>query len=155
ERLGATFLDREGQQRPCIMGCYGIGVGRVLGAAVEQNHDERGILWPAAIAPFHIYLAALSMDQPEIAEQATSAYQAFTKAGLEVLFDDRVETPGVKFNDADLLGLPVRVTVSPRTLRNDAAEIKGRLEAEGRQVPLEGLVAEVRQIVERLVAQRA
>ncbi|MBI4498346.1 MAG: proline--tRNA ligase [Chloroflexi bacterium] len=155
ERLGATFLDREGQQRPCIMGCYGIGVGRLMAAAVEQNHDERGIIWPAAIAPMHLYLAALNMDQPEVAETATRLYQEFTRAGLEVLFDDRLETAGVKFNDADLLGLPLRVTVSPRTLRNQAAEVKGRTEAEGRQVPLERVVTEVQEAVGRLVAQRA
>ncbi|MCX6023364.1 MAG: proline--tRNA ligase [Chloroflexi bacterium] len=153
--FGCTFLDREGQQHPAIMGCYGIGVTRLLGAAVEQNHDDRGILWPAAIAPLHVSLVALNIDQAPVQEAATRAYDDMRAAGLEVLFDDRSDSAGVKFSDADLIGLPVRVTVSPRTLRTQSAEVKLRAEAESRNVPLADLAAEVKAIIETLVSRRA
>ncbi|MBI2887636.1 MAG: proline--tRNA ligase [Chloroflexi bacterium] len=136
EALGAVFLDAEDRERPIIMGCYGIGVGRLLAAAVEQNHDERGIIWPPAIAPYQVYLCALNMDTPEVSQQARELYQQLQQAGVQVLFDDRVESAGVKFNDADLLGLPLRVTISPRTLAKEAVEVKARTEREATLVPL-------------------
>ncbi|MBI2858044.1 MAG: proline--tRNA ligase [Chloroflexi bacterium] len=126
ERLGATFLDESGMSKPAVMGCYGIGVGRLMAAAVEQNHDDKGMVWPAPIAPYHIYLCALSMDRPEVVSAANHVYENLAAAGIEVLYDDRIESPGVKFNDADLLGLPIRVTVSPRTLKTMSVEIKRR-----------------------------
>lgn len=140
ETLGAAYLNREGRQQPIIMGCYGIGVGRVLAAVVEQSHDEHGILWPLSVAPFPVHLCALSMDNPQVAAAAQAAYQDLTKAGLGVLFDDRLESPGVKFNDADLIGCPLRLTISPRTLTQASAEVKSRAEKEARLVPLEDLV---------------
>jgi prolyl-tRNA synthetase len=137
EKLGAYYLDRDGSQKLIVMGCYGIGIGRLLAAAIEQNHDERGIIWPVPIAPYHIYLCPLSLDEPEIASEAEELYHKLTAQGLEVLFDDRLESAGVKFNDADLLGLPIRLTLSPRTLRAGSAEIKRRAEKEAELVPLE------------------
>ena len=136
EALGATFLDSEGKERPIIMGCYGIGVGRLLAGAVEQNHDERGIVWPEAIAPYRVHLVALNMDNPEVGPKAWELYAALRKAGIEALFDDRVESAGVKFNDADLIGLPIRVTISPRTLAQNVVELKRRTEKEVALVPL-------------------
>ena len=114
EKMGATFLDREGVAKPIIMGCYGIGIGRLMAAAIEQNNDEKGIIWPLPIAPYQVHLVALSPDSPQVGEAAEKLYEELQAAGLEVLFDDRLESPGVKFNDADLLGMPLRLTVSPR-----------------------------------------
>lgn len=143
EAFGATFTDAQGQEVPMIMGCYGIGVSRVLAAAVEQNNDERGIVWPAAIAPYHVYLCALNADNPDVEQQAEQLYQGLRGAGIEVLFDDRIESAGVKFNDADLLGLPIRVTVSPRNLAAGSVELKQRTQKETVLVPLAEAVARI------------
>ncbi|MBI4234534.1 MAG: proline--tRNA ligase [Chloroflexi bacterium] len=140
ELLGAYFLDREGRQRPLIMGCYGIGVGRLLAAAIEGNHDERGICFPPAIAPYQVYLAALNVEDAKVAEGAGHLYEDLQRAGVEVLYDDRGESAGVKLNDADLLGFPVRVVVSPRTLKQNSAEVKPRREQAAALVPLDTVV---------------
>lgn len=144
QRLGAFYLDREGQQRPIIMGCYGIGVGRLLAAVVEQHHDEAGITFPPTVAPFHVYLIGLNLEDPQVAERAERLYQSLQEAGIEVLYDDRQESAGVKFNDADLLGFPVRVVVSPRTIRQGAAEVKRRKATQAETVPLDKVVEKVR-----------
>ena len=145
EALGASFLDSEGQQHPIIMGCYGIGVGRLLAAAVEQNNDENGIVFPPPIAPYQAHLVGLNLSDPEVAEASEKLYQALEAGGIEVLYDDREDAAaGVKFNDADLLGLPVRLVVSPRNLKGGVVEVKGRTESEAGNVPLEGAVEEVR-----------
>ena len=143
EKLGASFLDQDGVSRPAVMGCYGIGLGRLLAAIVEQNHDDKGIIWPLSVAPYQIYLCLLHPDSPEIASAAEKAYQELENAGIEVLFDDRDESPGVKFNDADLLGIPLRLTLSPRTLQNQSIEAKWRTEKETELLPLENLAAEI------------
>ncbi|MBI4236045.1 MAG: proline--tRNA ligase [Chloroflexi bacterium] len=122
----ATFLNRDGVEKPIIMGCYGIGVGRLLGAAIESHHDEKGILFPPALAPFPVHLVALNQERSDVRDAAESVYVGLQAAGVEVLYDDREESAGVKFNDADLLGMPVRVTVSPRTLREGKVELKRR-----------------------------
>lgn len=136
EKMGAQFTDAEGNPHPIVMGCYGIGLGRLLAAAVEQNHDERGIIWPAPIAPYQVYLCLLRPENPQVAEAADNLYEEMTAQGIEVLYDDRNESPGVKFNDADLLGIPIRVTISPRTLEKDSVEVKKRLEKESELMPL-------------------
>ncbi|MBI3978154.1 MAG: proline--tRNA ligase [Chloroflexi bacterium] len=137
EKLGATYLDRDGQQKAIYMGCYGIGTGRLMAAAIEQNHDAKGIIWPESIAPYRVHLTALSVDQPAVAEAANRLYEQLRAAGCEVLYDDRVESPGVKFNDADLLGIPLRITVSPRTLKSESVELKRRRSPETMLVPLD------------------
>jgi prolyl-tRNA synthetase len=134
DAMGATFLDAEGRQRPLVMGCYGIGVGRLLAAAVEANHDGDGIIFPYSIAPYHVHLLPIGRD-PEPYRVAEELYAKWTAEGREVLLDDRDESPGVKFKDADLIGLPVRVTVSPRTLEQDAVEVKLRAEEHREVVP--------------------
>jgi len=149
ENLGAYFLDRNGISQPIIMGCYGIGLGRLLAAAVEQNHDDKGIVWPVAIAPYHIYLCPLRPENSDVAETTEKIYKDLTSANLEVLFDDRDESPGVKFNDADLLGIPLRLTVSPRTLENQSIEIKWRKESQVQLVPLKGITSIIRELLER------
>ena len=145
ESLEATYLDRDGAQKPIIMGFYGIGVGRLLAAAIEQNNDDRGIVFPASIAPYQVYLAALNVDDPEVMQAADDLYRQLSEAGFETLYDDRVESAGVKFNDADLLGLPVRVVVGPRGLREGAAEVRRRDESQGRAVALDGVAEAVRE----------
>jgi prolyl-tRNA synthetase len=136
EKMGATFLDADGHEQPAIMGCYGIGTSRLLQCVIEANHDERGIVWPRAVAPFDIHLVGLGLDRTEVAVKAEALYASLQSRGVEALFDDRPEaSAGVKFNDADLLGLPVRVTISPRSLEKDAVEVKRRSSAEIDLVP--------------------
>ncbi|NQW22767.1 MAG: proline--tRNA ligase [SAR202 cluster bacterium] len=145
ESLGAMFLDSEGQQHPIIMGCYGIGVGRLLAAAIEQSNDEKGIVFPASIAPYQVHLVGLNLADQAVAEAADQLYKELEAGGIEVLYDDREDSAaGVKFNDADLMGLPVRLVVSPRNLKNGMAEVKGRTESEAGSVPLAGVLADVR-----------
>lgn len=147
EKMNATFLDKDGQQRHPVMGCYGIGLDRLLAAVIEANHDERGIVWPASVAPYPVHLVALSPDRAAVREQAERLYAELQERGVEVLYDDREESPGVKFADADLLGMPLRVTVSPRTLAQDAAELKRRTETVTTLVPLAEAVERVRELV--------
>jgi prolyl-tRNA synthetase len=150
--LNATFLDDSGTSHPMVMGCYGIGLGRLLAAAVEHNHDDRGIIWPAAIAPYHVYLCPLYMENEEVARAAEDTYVTLTGSGLEVLFDDRNESPGVKFNDADLLGIPIRMTISPRTLKSGSVEIKKRSEKEAILAPMGEAAGRLRQMVQQEAA---
>lgn len=138
EALGATFLDREGQKRPLFMGCYGIGTERVMAAVIEQSHDEQGIIWPPSIAPYHIHLIALGTN-PQVVETAESLYEELQTKGYETLYDDRDDTAGVKFNDADLRGIPLRLTISPRTLEAAGVEVKLRQDKEYQVVTLQDL----------------
>jgi prolyl-tRNA synthetase len=147
EKLGASFIDEKGESHPIVMGCYGIGLGRLLAAAIEQNHDDKGVIWPMSITPYHIYLCPLYREGSKVAEVAENLYAGLGAEGLEVLFDDREESPGVKFNDADLLGIPVRLTVSPRTLANDSVELKRRSEKESELVPLDRIVAKLKELI--------
>jgi len=149
EKLGAFFIDQSGVSQPIVMGCYGIGLGRLLAAAIEQNHDAQGIIWPLTIAPYHIYLCPLYREDSKVSEVAENLYAELEAEGLEVLFDDRNESPGVKFNDADLLGIPFRVTISPRTLKTNSIEIKKRSEKEAQLFPVEGIVARLKELVTR------
>jgi prolyl-tRNA synthetase len=132
EPLQATFLDEDGTERPLIMGSYGIGPGRVLAAAIEQSHDEQGIVWPRSIAPYDVHVVAL----PGVEEQAAAAASALDGAGADVLLDDRDQRAGEKFADADLIGCPVRVTVGKKTAEDGAADVRDRATGEERRVPL-------------------
>jgi prolyl-tRNA synthetase len=145
ESFGASYLDNEGQQRPIIMGCYGIGVGRLLAAAIEQNHDDNGIVFPAPIAPYQVHLVGLNLSDESVAKEAESLYELLESQGVEVLFDDRPDqTAGVKLNDADLLGLPIRLIVSPRNLRNGVVEMKVRGQDEADMVAMADIGDRVR-----------
>jgi prolyl-tRNA synthetase len=144
EKLGADYLDEKGESHPCVMGCYGIGVTRLLAAVIEANHDERGIVWPASVAPFPVQIVALNITREEVREAADRLFTDLRAAGIEALYDDRDEAAGVKFNDADLLGMPVRLTVSPRTLQQNAVEFQLRASGEREQVPFDQVVARVR-----------
>lgn len=145
--LGANYVDTDGVSRLIIMGCYGIGIGRLLAAAIEQNHDAHGIIWPMPIAPYQIYICPLYREGTRVSEVAENLYTELESQGFEVLFDDRQESPGVKFNDADLLGIPIRITVSPRTLEKDSIEVKLRREKESRLLPLTGVVEGLRKLM--------
>ncbi len=147
EKLGALFIDQGGVSHPIVMGCYGIGLDRLLAADIELNHDDKGIIWPISIAPYHVYLCPLYKENSEVAAVAEKIYNELEAEGLEVLFDDRQESPGIKFNDADLLGLPIRVTISPRTLEKNSAEIKKRPEKEAELVPLEEVTKKLRALI--------
>jgi prolyl-tRNA synthetase len=130
--LGATFLDEDGSEKPLIMGSYGIGPGRVMAAAVEQHHDENGIVWPREIAPYDVHVVAL----PGAEEQSEEAARALDEAGAEVLLDDRDARAGEKFADADLIGLPLRVTVGKKTLEDGAVDVRDRQTGEERRVAI-------------------
>ncbi len=147
EALNATFLSPEGSLLPAIMGCYGIGIGRLLAATIEHNRDERGMRLPPNVAPFQVYLAALNAEDAAVAEAADGVYRDLTSAGFETLYDDRAESAGVKFNDADLFGFPVRVVVSPRNLREGVAEVKRRDADSARLVEVQDTVASVSQLL--------
>jgi prolyl-tRNA synthetase len=153
ERFGASFLDNDGTSRPIIMGCYGIGLGRVLAAIVEQSHDDKGIIWPLSVAPYQVYLCPLSLEKSAVLPTAEKLYQELQEEGIEVLFDDRDDSPGVKFNDADLLGIPLRLTLSPRTLQSQSVEAKWRTEKEAQLLPLDNLAAEVNRLLEEKLTQ--
>jgi prolyl-tRNA synthetase len=148
EKFGACFIDEKGESRPVVMGCYGMGLSRLMAAIVEKNHDDKGIIWPVAVAPYHVYLCPLYREGSKVAEIAEKLYSDIEAAGIEVLFDDREESPGVKFNDADLLGIPFRVTVSPRTLEKEAVELKLRSGKEPEIVPLGEIVRKLKGLLD-------
>jgi prolyl-tRNA synthetase len=148
ESLEASFLDQDGVQQAVVMGSYGIGVGRLLAAAIEQNNDEKGIAFPTAISPYQVHLIALNVDNQDVVMAAEDLYQRLQEAGLEVLYDDRPETAGVKFNDADLLGFPIRIVASPRNLNHGSAEVKLRYENDAQLVALEEVVVKAKELLE-------
>ena len=133
--MGALFLDDQGVERPVVMGCYGIGIARTVAAAIEQNHDEEGIIFPIPIAPFEVVILPLQMHETEIIESAEQIYVNLSKEGIDVLIDDRDLRAGIKFKDADLLGSPVRVTVGMRHLKQGLVEMKIRSESESSLIP--------------------
>jgi prolyl-tRNA synthetase len=133
--LGATFLDEDGKEKPLVMGSYGIGPGRVMAAAVEQRHDDNGIIWPAAIAPYDVHIVAL----PGVEEQAAEAARVLSDSGADVLLDDRDQRAGEKFADADLIGLPRRVTVGRKTLEDGQVDLRDRATGNERRVDISEL----------------
>ena len=147
EKLGAISLNSEGILQPIIMGCYGIGLGRLLAAIIEQSHDDKGIIWPLSAAPYQAHLCSLCMDNSAIASASEDVYQKLEEEGIEILYDDRNESPGVKFNDADLLGIPLRLTLSPRTLKKQSIEIKWRAEKEFQLLPLDNISSTVKALL--------
>jgi prolyl-tRNA synthetase len=147
EPMGATFLDEDGSERPLQMGSYGIGPGRILAAAVEQQHDEHGIVWPAALAPYDVHVLALAGGNEEIVALAAEVAEALSAAGLEVLLDDRDLRHGEKFADADLIGCPVRVTVGRKSLEDGSVDVRDRATGE------EDRVARL-DVAKRVVARR-
>jgi prolyl-tRNA synthetase len=146
EKLNATYLAEDGSRHHVIMGSYGIGLGRNMACVVEEHHDDKGIVWPAAVAPYPAHLVALGAARDErVAAEAEGLYQRLTDAGVEVLYDDRDESPGVKLTDAELLGMPLIVTISPRSLAAGGAEVTRRATGERSVVPIAEVEAELTQ----------
>jgi len=133
-KLGAKFLDEQGAERPCLMGCYGIGINRILASAIELGNDQNGIIWPISIAPYEVLVTCVNQDDKAVAGAAESIYRQLLDAGVEVLYDDRDLRGGPKFKDADLLGIPVRVTVGQKSLADASVELKLRRESQSRKV---------------------
>ena len=148
EAFEAYYPDQDGARHPIIMGCYGIGVERLLAAAIEQNHDGDGIVFPRPIAPYDVHLVALNTDVPEVVAAGDDLYELLESSGLSTLYDDRQESPGVKFNDADLIGLPVRAVVSRRNFRQGVVEIKRRDSSDPVSAPMDEAVATIRSLLE-------
>ncbi|MDQ3498102.1 MAG: proline--tRNA ligase [Actinomycetota bacterium] len=146
--LGASYLDEDGQRKPVVMGSYGSGVGRLLACIAEEHHDEDGLMWPVSVAPYHVHIVAA-----EAGEVAEGLYEGLVSAGVEVLYDDRRESLGAKFKDADLIGAPIRLTLTPRSLQRGGVEIKARRSSESYIVPIEEAVAAVRKDISGLEAE--
>jgi prolyl-tRNA synthetase len=140
QSMKATFLDAQGQEQLAVMGCYGIGVSRTAAASVEQNHDAKGIKWPVPIAPFHVTLLPLSQSQP-VMQLAETLYASLQDAGIEVLWDDRDERAGVKFNDADLIGAPYHLVIGDKGLAQGQVELKIRQTGETTKVAPDQVLA--------------
>lgn len=145
--MKAVYLDRDGQEKFMVMGCYGIGVGRTVAACIEQHHDEDGIIWPLSIAPYHVIVTPTNVNDKSMRDVAESLYENLSARGLDVMLDDRDERAGVKFKDADLIGIPLRVTVGPKRLAEGQVEIRNRRTKEIKVVPLDKAVDEVASIV--------
>ncbi|MBN1226983.1 MAG: proline--tRNA ligase [Deltaproteobacteria bacterium] len=148
--LKANFLDSNGKEKPTIMGCYGIGIGRTIAAAIEQSHDDNGIIFPISISPFEVILLPLEMYDPHVTEVAEKLYQNLNSLGVTVFFDDRDERAGFKLKDADLLGIPVRATVSLKTLKRDSIEIKLRSDKDLKLMPVGKAPEAIKTIVQGL-----
>jgi prolyl-tRNA synthetase len=158
DSMGCTFLDKDGKEKPVIMGSYGIGSGRLLASIAEEHNDDYGLIWPITVAPYHVHLVMLPGKDKSgkmVPSTAEKLYHDFQSEGIEVLFDDREESPGVKFNDADLIGVPLRITVSQRSLEENAVEFKRRDQEEKRLIPLVGVIEAVKAEIAALEAEVA
>ena len=144
EAMGCTYLDQQGKAQPMVMGCYGIGVTRLLGAAIEQGHDERGIIWPISMAPFEVVICPMGYDKSDAVKVASDQlHDELVAAGIDVILDDRNERPGAMFADWELIGAPFRVVIGDRGLANAEVEFKGRTDAESQNIPLADIKAKV------------
>ncbi len=150
-KMNATFTDEKGIETPFTMGCYGIGITRTVAAAIEQNHDENGIVWPSAIAPFGVIVTPVSVGDAEIMSAAEKIYSELRAHGIDALLDDRDERPGVKFKDADLVGIPLRVTVGSRSLKQGKLEVRIRRTGETREVPVESACENITKLLGEIV----
>jgi prolyl-tRNA synthetase len=152
--MGGKYLDEAGKEQTIVMGCYGIGVSRLVATVIEQHHDANGIRWPLAVAPYQVHVVALG-DSPEITAAVNRIESELEQAGIEVLVDDRTERPGVKFKDADLVGVPLRVTVGEKGLKTGHVELKPRSEPDPKKAELVPLDAIVQLLVTRVRAELA
>jgi prolyl-tRNA synthetase len=152
-KLGCKFLDETGNEKPCIMGCYGIGINRIIASAIETGNDENGIIFPISIAPFEVIVTSVNQDDKEVVKQAEKIYQQLQNYGIDVLLDDRDIRGGVKFKDADLLGIPVRITVGQKSIAEGNVEIKLRAESKSEKVPIEKAADKTIELVNSLKKQ--
>jgi prolyl-tRNA synthetase len=147
EAMNATFVDSDGKIKPFIMGCYGIGIGRTVAAAIEQNHDENGMIFPKSLAPFEVTVLPLKIKDEEIRAAAEQIYSELIEAGYEAIIDDRDVGPGFKFKDAELIGIPIIVAVGPRTIKEGEAEVKVRNTGDSRNIKLKVVVKEIQELL--------
>jgi prolyl-tRNA synthetase len=147
--MGATFLDDQGMEKEMVMGCYGIGIGRTVAAAIEQSYDQNGIIFPMPIAPFQVLILPVNVKMEFLREAAEGLYQTLSENRIEVLFDDREETPGVKFKDADLIGIPLRVTLGEKNLKKGMVEIKKRKTGEVLLIRKEEVLFRVKELIDQ------
>jgi prolyl-tRNA synthetase len=152
-KLGAKFLDEDGHEKPCIMGCYGIGINRIFASAIEIGNDKNGIIWPISIAPCEVIITSVNQDDAQVAEVSEDIYKKLLAEGVDVLLDDRAMRGGVKFKDADLLGIPVRVTVGQKSLAEGNVELKLRCESENSKIRVEDVTAKVVELINKLKEQ--
>ena len=150
--MNATVLDDQGQAKPLVMGCYGIGVGRTVAAAIEQNHDENGMMLPMPLAPFQVLISMVNPKDDQVRETAEQLYRQLLDQKVEVLLDDRDERPGIKFKDADLIGIPLRVTVGARSLKDGQVELKERVSGEQSLISTETVVQHLVRLVDDALA---
>jgi prolyl-tRNA synthetase len=149
--MRCNFLDADGKEKPMVMGCFGIGITRIAAAAIEQNHDADGIVWPVPLAPFEVALLSLQPGDPQVAALADRLHDELERAGVEVLYDDRDERPGVKFKDADLVGIPYRLAVGKKGVAEGVVELKARRTPEVTKVKIDDVI---RSLVERIERER-
>jgi prolyl-tRNA synthetase len=147
QSMGATYLDAEGREQPIEMGCYGIGISRLAAAAIEQNHDANGIIWPFSIAPFQVLILPINYKDQAIQQASDKLYEDLKNREIEVLFDDRDERPGVKFKDGDLIGIPLRVTIGAKGLAKGQIELRSRRDGKTEEIPLGSAVEKIYDIV--------
>ncbi len=150
EALKATYLDNNGREAPMVMGCYGIGVSRTMAAAIEQNNDEYGIIWPVAIAPYHVVIVPVSTKDQSQVSLAEDIYQKLNNGGIEAVLDDRNERPGVKFKDADLIGYPLKITVGPKAISENVIEVKVRRTGEVFHYTVDNYLEEIKALLATL-----
>src|SRR4030095_5143472 len=149
ESMGSTFLDAEGREQRIEMGCYGIGISRMVAAAIEQNHDANGIIWPFSIAPFQVLVLPINYQEEKLRDAADKLYQELQRCGVDVLLDDRDERPGVKFKDGDLVGIPLRVTIGTKSLDKGCVELRWRRDGKTDEIA----VADAAKTIQNLITQ--
>jgi len=149
ESMGATYLDENGKQKPFIMGCYGIGVGRLLACLIEEHHDDYGPIWPMPVAPFQVHLCMLDKKKEGIEEAGEKLYKELLEAGVEVIFDDRNEKAGFQFADADLIGVPLRLVISKKSIKDGEVEYSFRGSKDKSRIKLEEVCSKVQSMIEQ------
>ncbi|MFZ1037784.1 MAG: proline--tRNA ligase [Smithella sp.] len=147
--MKAVYLDKDGQEKIMIMGCYGIGIGRTVAAGIEQNYDENGIVWPMPLAPYHVIITPVNVNEKSIMDVAENLYNSMKALGIDVIFDDRDERAGVKFKDAELIGIPLRITIGQKNLSQGNVELKIRKTGENKLYSLQEIVQKIKQIIEQ------
>lgn len=152
--MKALFIDQSGKEQPIIMGCYGIGINRIMASLIEMSHDENGIIWPLSIAPYQVELLPVKVDDEKISAVTESLYKKLADERVEVLLDDRDLSAGVKFKDADLVGIPIRITVGNRTLKEDSVELKLRGEGEPRLVKIDEIISVVKEVIDNSLSRK-
>ena len=147
DALGAKVLDKDGKEIPAVMGCYGIGVTRIIASIIESSNDKDGIVWPASVSPYSVLILALNTEDKKVKELSEKLYKLLQEAGIDVLLDDRNESAGIKFKDADLIGIPVKIVVGPKNAKKDVVEIKDRKTAKVEETKSSEAISRIKSIL--------